>query len=210
MKREGDGGSAATVATDGAADRAVSGDGAGGSPASTTRPADDAGASGPPVSEGDVREVTIETLGEAGHLIHIALALAIAVGLFGAVAFAGLRIAPRTDRRAAGAAVAGGVSWLLAAALTGVSLSALGAALPAAAAVGIGWLPSSAAPSGGDSAGARDAPAVVDAVRRRTLGVVAGALGFVAATVVGRRAFASDADPLADAPRSEGAAARLQ
>ncbi|MGQ3329366.1 MULTISPECIES: TRAM domain-containing protein [Halorubrum] len=66
IKREGDGGSAATVATDGAADRAVSGDGAGGSPASTTRPADDAGASGPPVSEGDVREVTIETLGDKG------------------------------------------------------------------------------------------------------------------------------------------------
>ena len=162
------------------------------------------------LTPGPIVTATIETLGEAGHLIHIALAFAIAVGLFGAVAFAGLRLAARTDRRAVGAAVAGGGSWLLAAGLTGVSTGALGAALPAAAVVGIGWLPSSAAPSGGDTDAVRDAPAVVDAVRRRTLGVVAGALGFVAATAVGRRALASEDEPLPDAPRSEGAAARLR
>ncbi len=66
IKREGDD-DRTTVATDGAADRTVAGNGAGGSPASTTtRPTDDGGASGPPVSEGDVREVTIETLGDKG------------------------------------------------------------------------------------------------------------------------------------------------
>ncbi|WP_128906557.1 TRAM domain-containing protein [Halorubrum amylolyticum] len=64
IKREGNG---ASAATDGAADRAVASNGARDSPASTTaRPTDDAGASGPPVSEGDVREVTIETLGDKG------------------------------------------------------------------------------------------------------------------------------------------------
>ncbi|ELZ43638.1 deoxyribonuclease/rho motif-related TRAM [Halorubrum saccharovorum DSM 1137] len=65
IKREGEDG--ASVATDGAADRAVAGNGAGRSQASTSsRPTSDAGASGPPVSEGDVREVTIETLGDKG------------------------------------------------------------------------------------------------------------------------------------------------
>ena len=162
------------------------------------------------LTPGAIVTLSIETFGEAGHLIHVAMAVAAVVGLFGAVAFAGLRLAARTDRRATGAAVAGGGSWLLAAGLTGVSLGALGAALSAAAVVGIGWLPSSATPSGGDTAAARDAPAVVDAVRRRTLGVLAGAFGFVAATVVGRRSLASGDDPLPDAPRSEGAAVRLR
>jgi len=57
---------AAGAATDGAADRPVASNGAGGKSASRTRSASDAGASGPPVSEGDVREVTIETLGDKG------------------------------------------------------------------------------------------------------------------------------------------------
>ncbi|KKF39244.1 deoxyribonuclease [Halorubrum saccharovorum] len=65
IKREG-GDDDESVATDGAADRPVAGNGAGRRPASTTRSTDSAGASGPPVSEGDVREVTIETLGDKG------------------------------------------------------------------------------------------------------------------------------------------------
>jgi predicted RNA-binding protein with TRAM domain len=66
IKREGDG-DGATVVTDGAADRTVAGNGTGGTPTSTTtRPTNDPVASGPPVSEGDVREVTIETLGDKG------------------------------------------------------------------------------------------------------------------------------------------------
>jgi DMSO/TMAO reductase YedYZ molybdopterin-dependent catalytic subunit len=162
------------------------------------------------LTPGPIVTLAIETLGDAGHLIHIALAFAVAVGLFGAVAFAGLRLAARTDRRAVGAAIAGGGSWLLAAGLTGVSTGALGAAIPAAAVVGAGWLPPSATPSGGDTGAARDAPAVIDAVRRRTLGVVAGALGFVAATAVARRLAGSTDEPLPDAPQSEGATARLQ
>ncbi|GAA0531585.1 molybdopterin-dependent oxidoreductase [Halorubrum ejinorense] len=176
-------------------------------PSFVVRPVDQAVVN---LTPGPIVTFAIETLGETGHLIHIAIAVAAVVALFGAVAFAGLRVATRTDSRRVGAAVAGGGSWLLAAGLTGVSLGALGAGLPAAAVVGIGWLPRSATPTGGDTGTARDAPAVVDAVRRRTLGVVAGALGFVAATAVGRRALASGDGPLPDAPRSEGAAARLQ
>ncbi|PHQ40511.1 molybdopterin-binding oxidoreductase [Halorubrum persicum] len=177
------------------------------------------------LTPGPIVTLAIETLGDAGHLIHIGMAFAVVVGLFGAVAFAGLRLAARTDRRAVGVATAGVGSWLLAAGLTGISTQALGAALPGAAVVGIGWLrsPTGRPPagdasspdagdsvSGTDSADAAGLTAGVDAVRRRTLAVVAGALGFVAATAVGRRALATDDDPLADAPRSEGAAARLQ
>ena len=184
------------------------------------------------LTPGPVVTFAIATFGDAGHLIHIAMAVATVVGLFGAVAFAGLRLAARTDRRATAAAVAGGGTWLLAAALTGVSVGALGAALPAAAVTGIGWLPAWADRSSGggyaslspsesdpDDAdvaeegspeGASRLPAGFDAVRRRTLGVVAGALGFVVAAAGGRRLFVGGDDPLADAPRSEGAAARLQ
>ncbi|MDB9248872.1 molybdopterin-dependent oxidoreductase [Halorubrum ezzemoulense] len=178
------------------------------------------------LTPGPVVTFAIATFGDAGHLIHIGMAVAAVAGLFGAVAFAGLRVAARTERRATAAAAAGGGAWLLAAALTGVSIGALGAALPAAAVAGVGWLPPSAdgpaSPSPSDSApddasdreriaadGSR-LPAGVDAVRRRTLGVVAGALGFVVAAAGGRRLSAAGDDPLPDAPRSEGAAVRLQ
>jgi predicted RNA-binding protein with TRAM domain len=61
-----DEGTEGTSSSDGAADasatRGVAGNGADGSAARS--PAD--GATGPPVSEGDVREVTIETLGDKG------------------------------------------------------------------------------------------------------------------------------------------------
>jgi len=185
------------------------------------------------LTPGPVVTFAITTFGAAGHLIHIAMAVATLVGLFGAVAFAGLRLAARTDRRATAVAVAGGGTWLLAAALTGISTGALGAALPAAAVVGIGWSPAwadrasaggpgSPSPSESDpddasgvsgegvSGGESRLPAGVDAVRRRTLGVVAGALGFVVAAAGGRRLFAAGDGPLPDAPRSAGAAARLQ
>ena len=176
-------------------------------PSFVVRPVDQAVVN---LTPGPIVTFSIETFGEAGHLIHIAMALATVGGLFGAVAFAGLRLAARTDRRATAVAVAGGGSWLLAAGLTGVSLGALGAGLAAAAVVGVGWLPSSATPPGGETAATEDAPAVVDAVRRRTLGVVTGALGFVGATAAGRRALVSGDEPLPDAPGSEGAAARLR
>ncbi|QAU13458.1 molybdopterin-binding oxidoreductase [Halorubrum sp. BOL3-1] len=162
------------------------------------------------LTPGPVVRFAIESLGDAGHLIHIAMALSVVVGLFGAVAFAGLRLAARTGRRATGAAAAGVGSWLLAAALIGVSTGALGAALSAAAVVGIGWLPPERDRTGDDSADADDSIGGVDAVRRRTLGIVAGTLGFVAATVVGRRSVATGDETLSDARRSEGAAARLR
>lgn len=161
------------------------------------------------LTPGPIVTTAIETLGDAGHLIHIAMAVAVAIGLFGAIAFAGLGVAARTERRAAGVAVAGVGSWLLAAGLTGVS-GALGAAVPAAAVVGVGWTAATGPASEDKPEDASELVGGVDRVRRRTLGVLAGTLGFVAATVVGRRTVASGDAALPDAPRSEGAAARLQ
>ncbi|WP_128904051.1 molybdopterin-dependent oxidoreductase [Halorubrum amylolyticum] len=180
------------------------------SPSFVVRPVDQAIVN---LTPGPIVTVAIETVGDAGHLIHVAMAFAAVVGLFGAIALAGLRLSAHADRPLVGAAAAGAGTWLLAAGLTGLSTQALGAALSAAVVVGIGGLPaSSPAP---DSASGDDAPVpegptgAVDAVRRRTLGVVVGALGFVVATVVGRRSIGADDEALADAPRSEGAAARL-
>jgi predicted RNA-binding protein with TRAM domain len=64
IKRDGGGEAAASTEsqTNGSADRDVAGNGKGGSRARSA--ADEA--TGPPVSEGDIREVTIETLGDKG------------------------------------------------------------------------------------------------------------------------------------------------
>ncbi|WP_050033247.1 molybdopterin-dependent oxidoreductase [Halorubrum halophilum] len=164
------------------------------------------------LTPGSIVTLAIETVGDAGHLIHIAMAFAAVIGLFGAVAFAGLRLSARVDRSSVGAAAAGAGSWLLAAGLTRSPVQALGVALPVAAVVVIGGLPltSTGPASGDDSPVSGVSSGAVDAVRRRTLGGVAGALGLVAAAIVGRRSLATDDEPLADAPRSEGATARLR
>ncbi|MFC7187021.1 TRAM domain-containing protein [Halorubrum yunnanense] len=64
IKRDGGGEAAASTEsrTDASANRDVAGNGTGGSRARSTPDE----AAGPPVSEGDVREVTIETLGDKG------------------------------------------------------------------------------------------------------------------------------------------------
>ena len=164
------------------------------------------------LTPGPIVTVAIETLGDAGHLIHLAMAFATVVGLFGAVAFAGLRLSARADRSLAGAAAAGAASWLLAAGLTGDPTQAAGVALPVTAVVGIGGLPSHSpdSASGDDPSVAVISTGAVDAVRRRTLGAVAGAIGLVATAVVGRWALATDDETPTDAPQSEGATARLR
>ena len=56
--------SSAGEQTESTANRSPSGNGS--SPTTSSQPSPDTAASGPPVSEGDVREVTIETLGDKG------------------------------------------------------------------------------------------------------------------------------------------------
>ncbi|WP_435073978.1 molybdopterin-dependent oxidoreductase [Halorubrum sp. HHNYT27] len=182
---------------------------AGWSPSFVVRPVDQAIVNATP---GAIVTFMIETVGDAGHLVHIAMAFATVVGLFGAIAFAGVRLSTRTGQSTVGAAVAGIGSWLLAAGLTGEPIQGVAAALPVAAVVAVaGPSPSSTGRRvDTESAPAGESLGTVDAVRRRTLGAVAAAVAFVAAAAIGRRSVAEDDDSLADAPRSEGATARVE
>ena len=135
----------------------------------------------------------IENIGEAGHYIHIGMALGAVVGLFGLVSFAGLRLGRRLDQPLAGAA-SGGVVWLLAVILVGEPLSAVAAAVPMAVFTVVGGFQTDAGE--------------VDPGRRQTLGALAAAVGFVSgATILGRLLHQSG--PLAAAPNADGATARL-
>ncbi|MEF8887677.1 MAG: molybdopterin-dependent oxidoreductase [Haloarculaceae archaeon] len=143
---------------------------------------------------GPVVAFMIQNVGGEAHLLHIGLALALAVGLFGAVALGGARIAGRLDSRLAGGLLAGLAAWTLAALLTRAPVPAAGVALPVAV---------------GAAAGPRHAPPGFDASRRRALGSVAGAVAFLgAATGVG--ILRSGGDPLGAAPGAADAEGRLQ
>jgi len=143
---------------------------------------------------GPVVAFMIQNVGEEAHLLHIGLAAALAVGLFGAVALGGARVAGRLDSRLAGGLLAGVVAWTLAALLTRAPASAAGAAVPVAA---------------GALAGPRNAAPELDASRRRALGSVAGAVAFLTgATGVG--VLRSGGDPLGAAPGADDAQTRLQ
>jgi DMSO/TMAO reductase YedYZ molybdopterin-dependent catalytic subunit len=185
------------------------------SPAFIVRPVDQLIVNTTP---GAIVTFMIETVGDAGHLIHIAMAFAVVIGLFGTVAFAGLRLSARTGRSLVGAAAAGAGSWLLTVVLVGDPTQGLAAALPAAAVVAVGGVVPSPAPdprpdrSESDATPLSEPMEAVDAVRRRTLGAIVGTVAFVTTAVVGRRWLAADdnADPLPDAPRSAGATARVE
>mgnify|MGYP000081728249 CR=1 FL=1 len=184
---------------------------AGWSPAFVVRPVDQLIVNATP---GAIVTFMIETVGDAGHLVHIAMAFAVVVGLFGAVAFAGLRLAARTGRSSVGAATTAAGSWLLTVALIGDPAQGLAAGLSAAAVVAVGGTVRASTDTRSESGSAESVEplAAVDAVRRRTLGAVAGAVAFVAAAVVGRRWLAAEDgdDPLPEAPRSAGAMERVE
>jgi DMSO/TMAO reductase YedYZ molybdopterin-dependent catalytic subunit len=76
-----------------------------------------------------VVNLAILVLGELGQQLNLATAIGLAVGLLAVAALAGIAVARRTDRSAAGLAVAGGLSWLVAVGLTGAPAAALGAAV---------------------------------------------------------------------------------
>ena len=157
------------------------------------------------LTPGPIVTVAIETIGNQGHLLHVALAIAVAISLFGSLSVAGKWITAQTNRLL-GAAVAGSGSWLLAVGLTGAPAPAIGAAFPVAAITALG---------GGSLTS--DGEQSVDAVRRRVLRTVSGSFVFAVAAVIGRQALGatpgaadSDPEPLPDAPRSGGAEMRLE
>ncbi len=143
---------------------------------------------------GAITTFMIENVGDAGHLLHIAMAVAAVLGLFGLVSFAGLRAGDRIGQPLVGGLVAGSVGWLLTVALTREPLLALAAAGPMAVFTLVG--------------GFQTETGAINLRRRRTLGTVAGAVGFAGvAAITGRLLHGSE--PLGDAPNSEGADKRL-
>ena len=117
--------------------------------------------------------LVIGTVGDAGHLLHIALSVGIAAGLFAGASVVGLAAARRSGHTLLGAGVAGGVSWGVAAGLTAEPVLAAAAAAPVAIITALGTT--------------TDPSAGFDPSRRRTLLSGVGAVGFVgAAGLVGR------------------------
>ena len=81
------------------------------------------------LTPGAVVQFVIENVGSAGHLLHIALSLALAVGLFAGVTLAGLRLVDGAGSRLSGGLLSGLLSWVAATATTGAPLLAVGAAI---------------------------------------------------------------------------------
>jgi DMSO/TMAO reductase YedYZ molybdopterin-dependent catalytic subunit len=117
------------------------------------------------LTPGAIVTFVIETIGTAGHLLHIGLSLLLALCLFSGVVLAGLRAATRFESSVAGGIVGGILAWAVAAATTGEPLLAIGAAAPIAV-----FVPANKPGS---------ATGTFDASRRRTLGSVGAVLGFV-------------------------------
>ncbi len=106
----------------------------------------------------------IDTVGAPAHVLHLGIAGLIAVGLLGAGARAGLRVAS-LERPVLGTVFAGGLAWATTWAITGQPVTSFGAAVPVTVSVGIGVVPSAGLDSG---------PA-----RRRVLMAGIGAVGAV-------------------------------
>ena len=130
------------------------------------------------LTPGPIVAFMIENVGEQGHLLHIALSIGIAAGLFAGAALGGLVVADRIGRplvgAAAGGVLAGAAAWGITAGATGEPILALAAGAPVAVLAAVGAAPGAAAGH--------------DPARRRTLTSAAGALGFLGiAGVLGRR-----------------------
>ncbi|MFC6953060.1 molybdopterin-dependent oxidoreductase [Halorubellus litoreus] len=102
---------------------------------------------------------SIETLGSTGHLLHLALAVALTVGAFAAVALGGLAVARRAETKVAAVTATGGTVALLAYAVTATPLAAIGSGVGASVPVAIAAL--------------RSSGSTVDLDRRRSIELVA-------------------------------------
>ena len=136
----------------------------------------------------------IENVGEEAHLLHVSLAIITAVGAFGALSFAGRRLGRRVEDPFVGGVVTGVSTWLLATALTGELLYALG---PAVSIMVLTIALSLEQPTG-----------EYEPSRRRTLVSLGAVAAFLGTGILGNRFFRGA--PLPDAPNSEGSAERLE
>jgi DMSO/TMAO reductase YedYZ molybdopterin-dependent catalytic subunit len=146
------------------------------------------------MTPGAIVTFVIENIGSEGHLLHIALSLGLAVGLFGVIGLAGYQTIERSGSRLAGGVVSGVLAWAAAAVITAEPLLAAGAAVPIAV-----FVPAS-----------RPGPStsVFDASRRRALGTVGTVLGF-AGVAAGTGTVLSQGSTLESVPNA-GVAEQLQ
>ncbi len=122
---------------------------------------------------GRIIAFVIGTIGDAGHLLHIALSIGIATGAFAAASLLGMLVARRVGYPLVGAGLAGVVTWAATAGLTAEPVLAIASAAPVALLTAVGATPRSTA--------------TIDASRRRTLVSGVGTLGFLgAAGILGR------------------------
>ncbi|PSP28700.1 molybdopterin-binding oxidoreductase [Halobacteriales archaeon QH_2_65_14] len=132
----------------------------------------------------------IQNIGDEGHYLHIALSIAIAIGLLGATALGGILVARRLDRPFVGIGLVGLASWALTVGITGEPVLAIGAAVPATVFAAAGSTPSIAEP---------------DASRRRVLGASATAIGFTGLALGAGKTFSRSSVEIGDTvPGTEG------
>jgi len=135
----------------------------------------------------------IETVGEAGHLLHIALSFCLAIGLFAGISLVGMGVARRADSALAGG-LAGVLSWAAATGMTGAPVLSLGAGVPVAVATVLSRHDRS--------------PESHDPTRRRVLGSLAAATGFVGISA-GAGTVLEPEEQLDDAPGTADVQQRL-
>ena len=121
------------------------------------------------LTRGSIVAWMIGNVGEDAHLLHIALALGIAVGLLAGIALAGILTARRLDRPITGIGLSGVVAWGLTAGITGEPVLAIGAAVPVGIFTAVGGTPDSASDE--------------DPSRRRVLRSGAAALAFAGVSI---------------------------
>jgi DMSO/TMAO reductase YedYZ molybdopterin-dependent catalytic subunit len=93
------------------------------------------------LTPGPIVAFMIETVGEQGHLLHIALSFGIAAGILGGAALVGIVAARRVSRPLAGTALAGLLAWTLTAVITGRPVLAVAAGAPVTLFTGIAIVP---------------------------------------------------------------------
>ncbi|MFC6784498.1 molybdopterin-dependent oxidoreductase [Halobaculum halobium] len=137
------------------------------------------------MTPGEIVAFVIQNVGEEGHLLHLALSFAIAIGVLAATARVGLAVGRRDGRPVTGVVLAGSLAWAFAASITSQPALAVGAAAPVAVWTAVGTL----------------SPTTVgqDPSRRRMLVSSASALAFVGVSL-GLGRSTNEGDSVTDGP----------
>jgi DMSO/TMAO reductase YedYZ molybdopterin-dependent catalytic subunit len=153
------------------------------------------------LTPGGIVAFMIQNVGEVGHLLHIAMAVGIAVGLFAAASLAGIVAARELDQPVGGVVVAGLVATVLSVVIIGDPIVAASGGLPVALLTALGVSSTATETATEANAGELDH----DPSRRRVVAagvgtLAAGALGFSIGSIrSGAFGFGDDAErPIED------------